>query len=588
MFSDICFFHNKQYKVSLYPSLDYISDVIEESVVQTSSLKGLRQLSITRREEGKTKQIIVIYNYRYTNSTDSFGVCLVFNDYYPCGVNYLFSYFGEVIANIIKEGKLLFLDKKSGTIHATNQELTNHSAVIKRHIDRFKTYFRNGKAELVKISNLSSNYYSIFKKQTIVNQLSDTSWNITESLNYNNIVIITEEIEDENINNIRSIIKESNETIDNLNKQICKLNEQLKQAEKEKKKLRTKVNPSPKVEVKISSDVTMWIVLGIIVVVIHLNLIAPWFIPTIWSKLAVVFTGLGTIFLYISLENDPNKKIYEILGWIGIIAMLLSTVLTIYGLFGGFSEVEDTKGNTSVSFITDKDSTIINSQALRFPFPKDFVQIPGGIFNKYSGSENRTIIESLVDSFYIGKYEVLQKDYERVMGLNPSRFKGDSIPVHGMSVHDAVLFCNKISNENGYDGFYEINDKTVTIKENGNGYRLPTEEEWILASRKLGASKIANHIYANSKTNIENVILEPHIVGGKKTDGQLLYDMFGNICELCIRSNGEIWGKGGSYQNRLQSENNEKAGFRAADNISSTKKLKDIFGLRLVFIPKNL
>jgi len=233
MFSDICFFKNKQGVISLYPSLEYVSNVIEESMVQAASLKGLRQLSIIRREEGNNKHTLVIYNYRYSISTDSFGICLVFKDYYPCGVGYLFSYMGKVVAEIVKEGKVLYIDK-GGLIHTSKRDINKFSAVLNQHKNHLQNDFKRERAELEILSSLPS-YYSIFKNQTIVHQLSDASWSITESLNYNNIVVITEEIEEENIKSMRSFIKKSNETIGNLNKRIASLEAQLKRVKKENK-----------------------------------------------------------------------------------------------------------------------------------------------------------------------------------------------------------------------------------------------------------------------------------------------------------------------------------------------------------------
>ena len=234
MFSDICFFNYKQGKVSLYPSLDYLSNVIEESTVQTTFLRGLRQLSIIRREDGNNKHIIVIYNYRYSISTDSFGVCLVFKDYYPCGVSYLFSFMGKIIAEIVKEGKVLFVDKE-GLIQISNRDIKNFTAVLKQHIDHSKIEYNRKKAELVKISSLSSNYYSVYKDQTIVHQLSDDSWTISEALEYNNIVIVTEEIEEENINSMRNRILDYNKTIENQQRRIDELEAELKRQQQVRK-----------------------------------------------------------------------------------------------------------------------------------------------------------------------------------------------------------------------------------------------------------------------------------------------------------------------------------------------------------------
>jgi formylglycine-generating enzyme required for sulfatase activity len=70
-----------------------------------------------------------------------------------------------------------------------------------------------------------------------------------------------------------------------------------------------------------------------------------------------------------------------------------------------------------------------------------------------------------VQSLYMGKYEVTQARWRAVMGANPSRFKGDNLPVENVSWNDAVEFCRKLSQMTGRE------------------YRLPTEAEWECACR---------------------------------------------------------------------------------------------------------
>ncbi len=80
--------------------------------------------------------------------------------------------------------------------------------------------------------------------------------------------------------------------------------------------------------------------------------------------------------------------------------------------------------------------------------------------------------------FYMGKYEVTQKEYFDVMGTNPSRFKDENRPVEQVSWYDAVKYCNKRSEKEGLEPCYTISGKKVTCDFDANGYRLPTEAEW--------------------------------------------------------------------------------------------------------------
>ncbi len=324
-------------------------------------------------------------------------------------------------------------------------------------------------------------------------------------------------------------------------------------------------------------DVGMRIILGVIGAIILLNLIAPWFIPSMWVKFAIVLTCLGIYLSLKALNDDTNNKISGGVGWSGFIAILLSTILTIYGLCGGLSpdtidESENTQAVTEGTIMQDNESEHhVSKHTPVTRIPNKFVRISSG-----------------TSDFYIDRYEVTQKDYVALMGNNPSKFQGDSLPVHGMSVRDAVIYCNKKSDAEGLRGFYDISGNVVTLKSDGNGYRLPTEKEWILAARDPKKNMKNNENIYHSQQSLKirkNSDLKPHVVGKNNSNGWGLYDMYGNVCELCVRDNGEIWGKGGGYRIVLDSETSENGGFKAAEDLSSTINLNADFGLRLVFIP---
>ena len=54
-----------------------------------------------------------------------------------------------------------------------------------------------------------------------------------------------------------------------------------------------------------------------------------------------------------------------------------------------------------------------------------------------------------MNSFYMGMYEVTQREWKEILGFNPSRFKGDNLPVENVSWFDVVKFCNKKSEREG-------------------------------------------------------------------------------------------------------------------------------------------
>ena len=70
---------------------------------------------------------------------------------------------------------------------------------------------------------------------------------------------------------------------------------------------------------------------------------------------------------------------------------------------------------------------------------------------------------TITQPFYLGKYEVMQKQWEAVMGNNPSKFKGPQNPVENVSWEDCHLFLNK------------MNDKFIS---SGLKFALPTEAQW--------------------------------------------------------------------------------------------------------------
>lgn len=150
-----------------------------------------------------------------------------------------------------------------------------------------------------------------------------------------------------------------------------------------------------------------------------------------------------------------------------------------------------------------------------------FVLIPAGEFRMGSTSEDavedeRPVTEVKISrAFYLGKHEVTQKQWEKVMGTRPSYSKGCSdCPVEQVSWNDAQAFVRTL---NGMD--------------DSKRYRLPTEAEWEYAAR--GGTE-GDRYSANTDAiawYVENCNERPQKVGKKAPNGYGLYDMLGNVYE---------------------------------------------------------
>ena len=141
----------------------------------------------------------------------------------------------------------------------------------------------------------------------------------------------------------------------------------------------------------------------------------------------------------------------------------------------------------------------------------EMVLIPAGSYLMGSNIEGdqQPIHLVYVSSFYIDQLETTQRNYEKLMGYNPSRFKGPDLPVENVDWFEANNYCKKI------------------------GKRLPTEAEWEKAAR----SKTKTNYYLGNKIDSKyawynkNSNRKTHPVGKKKPNSYGLFDMSGNVWE---------------------------------------------------------
>ena len=212
-----------------------------------------------------------------------------------------------------------------------------------------------------------------------------------------------------------------------------------------------------------------------------------------------------------------------------MLAIVLGALLVGFVMFtsgsGDTHDVSSPQAEVVPELIESTPSSSSNNQTtITNSIDMEFVLIPAGSFDmgSPSGEEDRRDREGPVhkvripDSFYMGKYEVTQKQWSEVMGDNPSNFKGDDLPVERITWNYVQEFIKK------------LNEKEGTEK-----YRLPSEAEWEYAARagtttrySFGddTSKLSEYAWYGGGTGT-------HPVGQKKPNSWGLYDMHGNVLE---------------------------------------------------------
>ncbi len=156
----------------------------------------------------------------------------------------------------------------------------------------------------------------------------------------------------------------------------------------------------------------------------------------------------------------------------------------------------------------------------------EFALIPPGEFDmgspqdqKFRDDDEGPVHRVKIDTaFYMSRTEITQKQWRDVMGIDPSYFKGDNLPVEQVSWNDVQEFIKKLN---------EMDSTKI--------YRLPSEAEWEYAA---GAGNKTIYYFGDNESELVdyawydmNSRRETHEVGRKKPNKWGLYDMHGNVWE---------------------------------------------------------
>ncbi len=237
-----------------------------------------------------------------------------------------------------------------------------------------------------------------------------------------------------------------------------------------------------------------------------------------------------------------------------------SGLISLGTVISGGELMNEMEGSVKIEFADTKEAATVND---------DMVLIKGGTFtmgspaSEYERENDEIQHKVTVNDFYMSPTEVSQKEYQSLMGNNPSEKSGEDLPVENVTWYDAINYCNALSRAEGLDEVYTVDRYTVTWNKGANGYRLPTEAEWEYAARANTETPFSFGDYVhNSDANCYNAYGYNNDASGNWVNGPDsylretvevtryntndfgLYNMHGNVAEW-------VWDWYGAYDTKV-------------------------------------
>ncbi len=213
---------------------------------------------------------------------------------------------------------------------------------------------------------------------------------------------------------------------------------------------------------------------------------------------------------------------------------LLTILVSLFSLTIESINAQEVLNNLKIESNSSNVDTISESSFLNYidttvNINLEMIAIKGGAFNMGSNfrEEEQPIHKVYLDDFYIGKFEVTQKQWLAIMSYNPSRYKGSNLPVEQVSWKKVAEFLVKLNNLTG------------------KKYRLPTEAEWEYSTRagttsnfNTGDCLTSTHANYNANYPLKNCEKGEYRkkeikVGSFMPNNWGLYDTHGNVWEWC-------------------------------------------------------